>query len=45
MMIRKIDHVSIVARDIDKMASLLAAVFGFELPETLTVPNKDSDQR
>jgi methylmalonyl-CoA/ethylmalonyl-CoA epimerase len=40
MMIRKIDHVSIVARDIDKMTSLFATAFGFEVSETLTVPEQ-----
>ena len=39
-MIKRIDHVSIVTKDIDKTASLLAALFGFEAFETHTVPEQ-----
>ncbi len=39
-MIRKIDHVSIVARDIEKMVSLFSRTFGFEVIETLEVPDQ-----
>ncbi len=39
-MIRRIDHISIVAKDIDKMASRFASVFGFEVEENLQVPDQ-----
>jgi methylmalonyl-CoA/ethylmalonyl-CoA epimerase len=39
-MIRKIDHVSIVAKDIEKMVSLFSRTFGFEVAETLNVPEQ-----
>ena len=39
-MIRKIDHISIVSKDIDKMVSLFTTVFRFEVSETLTEPGQ-----
>jgi methylmalonyl-CoA epimerase len=39
-MIRKIDHVSIVSKDIEKMVSLFSRTFGFKVTETLEVPEQ-----
>jgi len=39
-MIKNIDHVGIVVRNIDEVLSIISDMFGFEVVDLLSIPSK-----